>query len=198
MPLLFVWVIPLRDLFAALWLCAAYGAWRLRKLDGSSVKEIWNRGAVTRAALTPIIARFFSATVLITLAVIYALPDKFLAFPRDRTALWALVMVFYPLLSVIPQEMIFRAYFFRRYQPLFPHPTAMVLTNAIAFGFVHVVFLNWISVLLCTAGGVMFARTYQRSRSLALVCIEHALYGCMVFTVGLGYYFYHGAVVASQ
>jgi uncharacterized protein len=198
MPLLFVWVIPLRGLFAALWLCAAYGVWRLRRVENISLKDIWNRAAVTRAALLPIMGRFVIATILITLVVAYWMPEKFLAFPRDRTMLWALVMVFYPLLSVIPQEMIFRPFFFRRYQALFPHPKVMLIVNALAFGFAHVVFQNWVSVVLCSAGGAMFALTYQRSRSLALVCIEHALYGCMIFTVGLGYYFYHGAVVATH
>ena len=39
----------------------------------------------------------------------------------------------------------------------------------------------------------MFATTYQRYRSLALVCLEHAIYGCLIFTLGLGWYFYGAA-----
>ncbi|MEQ1789763.1 MAG: hypothetical protein ABL857_04905 [Rickettsiales bacterium] len=30
---------------------------------------------------------------------------------------------------------------------------------------------------------------------LAWRWLEHALYGCMIFTLGLGYYFYHGQAV---
>jgi hypothetical protein len=39
---------------------------------------------------------------------------------------------------------------------------------------------------------VEFARRYQRSRSLRAAA-EHALYGVLAFTVGLGDLFYHGA-----
>jgi hypothetical protein len=48
--------------------------------------------------------------------------------------------------------------------------------------------------LFCAIGGVFFARTYTARPSLALVVAEHALYGCFLFTLGLGHYFYHGAI----
>ena len=37
------------------------------------------------------------------------------------------------------------------------------------------------------------ARRYQRTGSLLVVSIEHALYGITIFAIGLGRYFYHGA-----
>jgi hypothetical protein len=39
----------------------------------------------------------------------------------------------------------------------------------------------------------MFAGDYARRRSLGLACLEHGLYGCLIFTIGLGRYFYTGA-----
>jgi hypothetical protein len=48
--------------------------------------------------------------------------------------------------------------------------------------------------LLTLIGGWFFAETYARTRSMRLVWLEHALYGCLVFTIGLGDYFYHGNV----
>ena len=98
-----------------------------------------------------------------------------------------------PLLSVVPQEIIFRRYLFTRFETIFT-PAMMVLVSGLGFGFAHVVFGNWVAPLLCAIGGIMFAQTYARTRSLALVSLEHALYGNFVFTVGLGRYFYHGAV----
>ncbi len=47
---------------------------------------------------------------------------------------------------------------------------------------------------LDSRGGWLFADTYRQSRSLWLVCLEHALYGDLIFTIGLGTFFYHGAV----
>ncbi len=109
-----------------------------------------------------------------------------------------MVMCLYPLLSVVPQEIIFRPFFFRRFEPLFPRPWLMLAASAITFGFAHVLFQNWVAVLMCMAGGLIFAITYQRTRSLAVVWFEHALYGCFIFTIGLGTYFYHGSVQAVQ
>ena len=42
-------------------------------------------------------------------------------------------------------------------------------------------------------GGWLFARRYQRTRSLLTVSVEHALYGVLIFTIGLGDLFYHAA-----
>jgi membrane protease YdiL (CAAX protease family) len=43
-------------------------------------------------------------------------------------------------------------------------------------------------------GGLLFAHTYWKTRSLLVSAIEHALYGCLLYTIGLGRFFYHGAV----
>jgi membrane protease YdiL (CAAX protease family) len=120
-------------------------------------------------------------------------PELLFSFPRQRPLVWSVVMLLYPLLSVYPQELVFRAFLFHRYRDLYPTPPAQVWASALAFGFVHILFGNWLSVLLSTLGGVLFARTYARSRSLLLVTIEHAIYGDFIFTIGLGQFFYHGA-----
>ncbi len=102
-------------------------------------------------------------------------------------------MVLYPLLSVWPQEMLYRSLLFHRYRALFRTDIALILVSALAFGFAHVIFLNWIAVAMTVAGGFLFARDYARHRSLPLSCLEHSLYGCLIFTVGLGRFFYTGA-----
>jgi uncharacterized protein len=106
---------------------------------------------------------------------------------------WAVIMVLYPLLSVYPQELIYRAFCFHRYQPLFGSGWAMVLASALAFGFVHIIFGNWLAVGLCVIGGLLFALTYESSGSLLLACLDHAIFGNFIFTIGLGRFFYHGS-----
>lgn len=128
-----------------------------------------------------------------TIVVLVFRPELFLGFPRAEPLDWAFVMVFYPLLSVYPQELLFRSFLFQRYAPLFGDGIGMVTASAAAFGFVHIAFGNWISVLLSFAGGWIFASRYRRTRSLFTVSVEHGLYGMLMFTVGLGIYFYHGA-----
>ena len=109
---------------------------------------------------------------------------------RQHTGFWLLIMFAYPVFSVFPQELIYRAFFFERYRPLFGRGVGMIAASAAVFSFGHVVFRNYISVELTFIGGWLFATTYQRTSSLALVCVEHALYGCAIFTIGYGQYFF--------
>jgi membrane protease YdiL (CAAX protease family) len=150
--------------------------------------------AKIRSHLPRILTILTLAAIPLTAGVLIFEPQSFLAFPRQATFFWALVMVLYPLVSVYPQEIIYRTFFFHRYRDLFPKRWQMISASAIAFGYVHIIFENVLAVALTLLGGFLFARTYDRSRSTIVVSLEHGLYGCFLFTVGLGMYFYHGAV----
>ena len=58
----------------------------------------------------------------------------------------------------------------------------------------HVVFENWIAPTFTLVGGLLFAWTYDRSETALPAAVQHALFGCALFTLGLGWYFYAGAV----
>jgi hypothetical protein len=159
-------------------------------------QPLW-RGPVgrdERRQLKRLLWRFALSAGLLTALVWLFAPDKLFAMPRHQPRLWLLILLFYPLFSAYPQELIYRALFFGRYRPLFPNAQALLLANAAAFGFLHLVFQNWPAVLLTLVGGGLFAETYARTYSLRLVWLEHSLYGIFIFTVGLGEYFYHGSV----
>ncbi len=96
----------------------------------------------------------------------------------------------YPLLSVYPQNVVYRAFVFHRYRGLFADEAVVIWASAAAFAWAHVIFHNPMALLLTFAGGLIFAQTYRRHRSLLLVSIEHALYGLLVFTIGLGHALY--------
>lgn len=139
-----------------------------------------------------ILLRFLLLGGALTIATRLLFPYLFLTLPRERPVLWVAIMVLYPLLSVWPQEVIFRRFLFHRYAGVFGG-AGIVVASALAFGFAHVIFLNAVAVTLTAAGGAMFAANYARNRDLGLCCLEHALYGCLVFTIGLGQFFYTGA-----
>jgi membrane protease YdiL (CAAX protease family) len=120
------------------------------------------------------------------------MPERLFHLLRRAPLLWAAVMVLYPVVSAYAQELFYRAFFFQRYRRLLGRGSAAVVVSALLFGFAHIVFGRWIAVALSAAGGVLFARTYLSSSSLALATIEHALYGDFLFTIGLGEFFYHG------
>jgi CAAX protease family protein len=116
------------------------------------------------------------------------------AFPRERPVFWLLVLALYPLLSALPQELIFRVFLFHRYRGLFPRPGTMIAMSAGSFALVHLMLGNWVAPPLALVGGLLFAFTYAKSRSLLLVTLEHGLWGDWLFTLGLGRYFYGGHV----
>jgi uncharacterized protein len=68
----------------------------------------------------------------------------------------------------------------------------MIWASVLTFAFLHIIFGNLVAPLLTIPRGYLFTRTYVRTGSLVAVSIEHAVYGNIVFTVGLGVYFYRG------
>ena len=99
-----------------------------------------------------------AAVLAITCAVFR--PDLLLAFPRNRPFIWLMVMALYPLLSVYPQEVIYRTFFFHRYRQLFQTDLSRIVISGLSFGLAHLFFANWIAPVLTALGGMMFARTW--------------------------------------
>jgi membrane protease YdiL (CAAX protease family) len=137
---------------------------------------------------------FIPGAVLLSVATMLWLPDKLLSFPRLRPLIWLVVMILYPLLLAFPQELVFRSFFFRRYHALFRTDGQLIFFNALSFGLFHLFYGNWVAPALSFAGGLLFAWRYHYLRSLPLISLEHALWGNYLFTIGIGWYFYSGAI----
>ena len=146
-----------------------------------------------RPFLSTILIRDAVCLVGLGIAAYFLAPQLLFSLIRRSPRLWAFIFLLYPLFSVYPQEVLYRAFFFHRYQPLFGNGWGMVFASALAFGFVHIIFRNWLAVGLCLIGGFLFSLTYQASGSLMLACLDHAIFGNFLFTIGLGQFFYHGS-----
>ena len=155
--------------------------------------KLRRKPAALKAGLKNVLKRFVIFAPIITLLTWAFLPDNIFSFPRERPQQWLMVMMLYPLLSVWPQEIAYRAFLYHRYAPLFGTGSGYVIASALLFGFMHIIFLNPVAVIMTTIGGYLFASDYARHKSLTLACIEHALYGSLIFTLGLGLYFYSNA-----
>ena len=167
---------------------------RARDADPQYARRSWNWRMINRANLKPILLRFMVCSTILGAFTYTQHREMLFGFVSERPMIWVIVMVLYPVVSVVPQEIIFRRYVFIRFGQWLQPPVVLILVSGLGFGFAHVIFDNWLAPALCAIGGLMFASTYQKTRSLALVCLEHALYGNFIFTVGLGRFFYHGAV----
>lgn len=138
----------------------------------------------------PILLRFIIIAVITVILVRIFAPDYWFVLPRERTVLWIMIMLLYPLWSAYPQELIYRTWFFKRYRDLLNDERLFFILNAALFSFSHIIFRNWLAIVLTFFGGLMFALTYRKSNSLMVVFVEHMLYGNFIFTVGIGQYFY--------
>jgi membrane protease YdiL (CAAX protease family) len=134
--------------------------------------------------------RFLIFALVSTLLVFIIDPENLFILPRKQLFLWGMIMIFYPIWSAYPQELIYRSWYFHRYRSLFKREWVFIFLNALLFSFSHIIFRNWLAIVMTFFGGLMFAYTYRKSNSLMTVFIEHLLYGNYIFTVGIGQYFY--------
>lgn len=105
---------------------------------------------------------------------------------RNKPLLWVIILFVYSLLSVYPQELLYRTFFFQRYHSLINNKKLFIFINAIIFSLGHLFFKNALVIVLTFLGGLLFAFTFNKTKSTLLVTIEHAIYGCWLFTVGMG------------
>jgi uncharacterized protein len=135
-----------------------------------------------------ILMRFAVIAVVIMLSLKYSCDTMFADLTNNRKLLMMLIL--YPLLSAFPQELIFREFFFFRYERLFRRPEILIAINVILFSFAHIYFQNWIVIFFTLAGGLLFALTFLKTRSLLVVAIEHSLYGLVILSSALHVHFY--------
>jgi uncharacterized protein len=106
---------------------------------------------------------FIVAALAIWLGVRRFAPQLEWSLVRPHPVFWAVVMLAYPVVSVYPQGLLYRAFFFERYAGLFPNKWAMILASASVFSFLHIIFRNWLAVDLTFAGGLLFAARYAKT-----------------------------------
>lgn len=114
--------------------------------------------------------------------------DKTLLFEVliNKPLLWVFILFVYSVFSVYPQELIYRTLYFQRYHNLFQNKAFFIFLNAVVFSLAHTMFRNPLVHIITFVGGILFAITYNRTKSTILVSIEHAIYGSWLFTVGMG------------
>ena len=73
-------------------------------------------------------------------------------------------------------------------------PWIPILGSALLFGWAHVIYAGYGAMLSTCLAGLALAWNYHRNRhaqgALWPLLLEHALYGQIIFTTGLGHYFY--------
>lgn len=184
-PLLFVLhMLPITLLMPTLWLMALYALFVLKAThhDFSFLGFKKNQFGFT-------LLRFILLGAVFTFLSYFYHSEAFFHMVTNETKLFIVLVVLYPFISVIPQELIYREFFFSRYHWKLSMQNLLIL-NAVIFSWAHSVFDSIIVLVLTLFVGVLFAQTYLRSRSFILVCIEHTLFGYLLFTSGIGELFF--------
>lgn len=130
-------------------------------------------------------------------SIIYCLlmqADSFLNFPKNLPHIWVLVLCLYPILSVFPQEIIYRLYFFERLVAPIQNKYYSIIVGSIAFSWVHIIYWNFFALWGTLFAGFIFNWIYWKYKDrpgvMWRVLLEHSLYGLTIFTVGLGGFFF--------
>lgn len=191
-PLAIALCLPPRMLFPALAVFTLAGLallWRTGGFDWQSLIRGWRRINWGFALL------FTAGVALVGWLIMQATnPDYILNLTGPRLRFLLLIWVLYPILSALPQELIFRPLFFHRFGSLFPNERTALIVNAAIFSFAHLMYWSLVVSVLTFAGGLIFALAYRRD-GFPSAWLLHGLAGNALFAVGMGYYFWSGNVV---
>ena len=193
LPLILFFLTPI-PVLPFLWVVAIWCFFILKKEAKLPKKKFTSFKGLNKVFLTVFI-QFVIITFILFAFIYFFMPDKVFSLIKENPLFWLVIMIIYPTLSVYPQELVYRVYFFYRYEQFFKNRNIFIYLNAFLFGYMHILFHNWIAVLLTIGGGFIFARLYEKTHSLMVLFVAHSLYGCMLFTIGLGEYFYTGTVM---
>ncbi|WP_207101203.1 CPBP family intramembrane glutamic endopeptidase [Paracoccus shandongensis] len=189
-PLAIALFMPGRLLFEALAVFSVAGLlllWRTGGFGFRSLVRGWSRLPWLEVLALSVV------TLLAGVVILYFTHPERL-FTMLRSGMLPLIWVFYPLLSALPQELIFRPLFFHRYGALLPAGQGAIAVNAAVFSFAHLMYWSPVVAAMTFVGGWIFARAYLR-HGFPAAWLLHAVAGNILFTVGMGVYFYSGNVV---
>jgi membrane protease YdiL (CAAX protease family) len=188
-PVAIAVILPASSMFPALFAATALGVVLLHLTPGFAWREL-SRGGVDGR----VVAGFALVTFACAFAVSWTTGGQPFAFAMANPALMAAILVLYPVLSALPQELVFRPLFFRRYGTILAEGKVGLWLNAAVFSFAHLMYWSWIVAAMTFAGGLAFAWAYRVRGSFALAVVLHAVAGQIVFLLGLGIFFYSGNV----
>lgn len=183
------------DLFPMLFTIMGIGIVLLHFTPDFRWKYLFN--GWSRLSLTAIVATIVVTGLTGAIVMLLSAPDQMFNVIKRSPMLMLMIACFYPLLSALPQEVVFRPLFFRRYKSIlapFGRKTTLVLNGAV-FSLAHLMYWSPIVMIMTFFGGLIFAWAYVEKRSFPLAVILHSVAGIVLFALGMGVYFYSGNVV---
>jgi len=101
---------------------------KLRFPDTSYFKPFWKETLI----------KLLIIVIVTSLYVFWVAPDKLFFVLIKRPDLWAIILLVYSFLSVWPQEIIYRTFFYDRYEHLIKNKWLFIFINAVLFSLAHI------------------------------------------------------------
>jgi hypothetical protein len=142
-------------------------------------------------------ALFIAATAVTCFVVMWLFQrDMMFVLVRERPIVLVFIIVLYPVLSALPQELVYRVLYFERYADILPKDIkSNLMLNASLFGLAHLMYWHAIPILMTFFGGLVFAYSYKMKLNFLEAWFLHSVAGIILFVFGMGAYFYSGNVV---
>ena len=188
LPLLFLWDIfnfPIMLALVPIGLIIYF----LLKQDPTFDNNLFFNWSNGKRYLKPMLWWFLVAAIVMLVTGYLVEPSNMFLLVKEKPWLLLIISIFYPLFSVVPQALAYRALFFHRYSYHIKGKWMQIVVSAVLFSFGHILYKNWIVLLLTFIAGIVYAYRYYQSKSLTLSVLEHSLYGIWLFSSGLGMYF---------
>ncbi|WP_282168950.1 CPBP family intramembrane glutamic endopeptidase [Ruegeria atlantica] len=191
-PVLIAVFFPPNWMFPSLFTFTAIGIILLHYTPGFAWAELrynWRKWTWRELALFTVAMAAFCSVVVMAMR-----PDVAFRMLLYRPEFLVVIWLAYPIASALPQELLFRSLFFRRYQAILPNGKAAYLLNASLFSLAHLMYWSWIVAIMTFGGGLLFTWAYRQRGSFFYAVLLHAIAGNVIFAAGLGIYFYSGNV----
>ena len=126
---------------------------------------------------------FFDIFLIISMIILFG--DNFFLNDLDLKKYYftSVLLLFYLLFSVIPQEIIFRFLFFYKYKDYF-NKFEILLLNSLVFSFCHLIYFDIYIVIFSFFGNLLFTLNYMQNKSLLVVIVEHFFLGQTLIILG--------------
>lgn len=139
-----------------------------------------------RIFLKQLAIKFLIIIISTTIITLVFYQDNLFNAIKQNPLKYIIFLGVYIIFSVVPQEFVYRKFYFLRYQSIFQNKWKLILINSFVFSLCHLFFENLLVMIITLIGGVVFSLSYYKLQSFKLICLEHSLYGSWLYTIGLG------------
>lgn len=93
--------------------------------------------------------------------------------------------LFFVFVSAPAQEFLYRSFLFAELAAARVPPFAVVIVSATLFSFMHIIYRDYMTVLVTFLAGLVWSVVVMRTKSLLAVALSHAALGALAVTLGV-------------